>query len=135
MIKENAVFGGESSGHFFYKFSYGTFEAPIKFVSSLLEHISLQNQPVSDIVKPFQKYFHSGEINSEVDDPDKKMKLIEEKYSDAGISDLDGITVTYDDFWFNVRKSNTEPKIRLNLEAKTQQLMEQKRDEVLNLIR
>ncbi len=135
MIKEKAIFGGESSGHFFYKFDYGVFESPVVYTLKLLEFISKQNQPASQVMAPFRKYFHSGEINSLVKDPDAKIKELEEKNPDAEISHLDGITITYDNYWFNVRKSNTEPKLRLNLEALNQKTMEQKRDEVLSLIR
>ena len=135
MIKENAIFGGESSGHYFYKFPYGTFEAPIVLTLKFLEYLSLQNKPLSEVIVPYKVYFHSGEINSEVADKDKKIKEIAQKYIDATISYLDGITVEYPDFWFNVRPSNTESLLRLNLEAKSKELMEQKRDEVLALIR
>lgn len=136
MIKNNAVFGGESSGHYFYKFSYGTFEAPFAFVLKFLEYISMQNKTVADIIKPLKKYFHSGEINSQVTDKVGKIKELAEKYKDAkNISYLDGVTIEYDTYWFNVRPSNTENKLRLNLEATSQEIMLQKRDEVLNLIR
>ena len=134
MIRENAVFGGESSGHFFYQFDYGSFESPVMYVLGLLEFISAKNQSVSKIMDPYRVYHHSGEINSVVEDPDGKMKELEEKYSNAEISHLDGITITYKDFWFNVRKSNTEPKLRLNLEAVDQKTMQTKRDEVLSII-
>jgi phosphomannomutase len=135
MLKENAVFGGESSGHFFYKFPYGTFESPVAYVLKLLQFISEKNKPVSQIMQPYRKYFHSGEINSEVKDVAATLEKIKQKYADSKISSLDGVTVEYDDYWFNVRGSNTEPKIRLNLEAIDLKTMEQKRDEVLRLIR
>lgn len=135
MIKERAVFGGESSGHYFYKFPFGTFEAPVSLVMRFLVYLSQMNKPLSEIVKPLLKYFHSGEINSKVADPLGKIKEIKEKYADAEQSELDGITIEYPDFWFNVRASNTEPLLRLNLEAVSKELMEQKRDEVLGLIR
>jgi phosphomannomutase len=136
MIKNGAIFGGESSGHYFYKFSYGTFEAPFAFVLKFLEYVSEQNKPVSEIIAPLKKYFHSGEINSQVTDKVSKIKELAEKYKDAkNISYLDGITIEYDNFWFNVRPSNTENKLRLNLEAVDSSTMEAKRDEVLSLIR
>jgi phosphomannomutase len=135
MIKEGAIFGGESSGHFFYKTDYGTFETPIIFVTKLLKFISEQGKPVSEIIAPYRKYHHSGEINSDVEDKEGKMKAIAEKYSDAEISWLDGVTVEYPDFWFNVRASNTEPLLRLNLEAVSEETMKEKRDEVLEFIR
>jgi len=135
MIKENAIFGGESSGHFFYKFDYGVFESPVVYTLKLLEYISKQGKSASKVMQPYRKYHHSGEINSVVDDPDKKIKEIEQKHPKAEISHLDGITITYDNYWFNIRKSNTEPKLRLNLEATDKKTMEEKRDEVLAFIR
>lgn len=136
MIKNDAVFGGESSGHYFYKFSYGTFEAPFAFVLKFLEYVSEKNKPISEIVEPLKKYFHSGEINSLVTDKVGKVKELADKYKDAkNISYLDGVTIEYDNFWFNVRPSNTENKLRLNLEAVDAPTMETKRDEVLSLIR
>lgn len=135
MLKVDAVFGGESSGHYFYKFPYGTFEAPVVLILKFLEFLSGQNQSLSQVIKPYQKYFHSGEINSTLKDTQTKIKEIAQTYSDAQISYIDGITIEYPDFWFNIRPSNTEPLLRLNLEAVSQQIMEQKRDEVLQLIR
>lgn len=135
MIRENAVFGGESSGHYFYKFDYGTFESPVCLVLNFLAFISQEGKPLSEIIKPYQKYFHSGEFNAEVKNVKAKLDQIAKTYADANISYLDGVTVEYPDYWFNVRGANTEPKIRLNLEAKTKDLMEEKRDEVLKLIR
>lgn len=136
MIKNGAIFGGESSGHYFYKFSYGTFEAPFAFVLKFLQYVSAQNKTVAEIVRPLKKYFHSGEINSQVIDKVGKIKELAEKYKDAkNISFLDGVTIEYDNFWFNVRPSNTENKLRLNLEAVDPDTMVAKRDEVLNLIR
>jgi phosphomannomutase len=137
MIKNNAVFGGESSGHYFYKFSFGTFEAPIILTLRFLQFISEKNQKVSELVAPYKKYFHSGEINFKVTSSADKIKEIAEKYKDADeISHLDGITVTYSDWWFNARGSNTETTIlRLTVEAKSKELMEKKRDELSNFIK
>jgi len=134
MLKENAVFGGESSGHYFYQFMSGTYEAPIVLVLKFLEYLSNQNKPLSEVIKPLQKYFHSGEINSTVSDPQAIMDQLTRTYQDAKISKLDGVTITYPQFWFNVRASNTEPKIRLNLEAVSQELMTEKKQEVLKII-
>ena len=135
MLKENAVFGGESSGHYFYKFMYGTFEAPIVLTLKFLEYLSEQNKPLSEVIAPYQKYFHSGEINTKVPDVKAKIEEIKQKYSDGQQSFLDGITIEYPDYWFNVRPSNTEPLLRLNLEARSKELMEQKRDEVLSAMK
>lgn len=135
MLQENAVFGGESSGHYFYKCPYGTFEAPMILVLKFLVWLSEQNKPLAEAIRPYKKYFHSGEINSTVADIPSKLKEIQERYQDADINLLDGVTVTHPDWWFNIRGSNTEPLIRLNLEARSQELMEEKRDEVLGVIR
>jgi len=137
MIKNNAVFGGESSGHYFYKFSFGTFEAPIVLTLRFLQFISEKNQKVSEIVAPYKRYFHSGEINFKVANSADKIKEIAEKYKDANeISFLDGIMITYNNWWFNARGSNTETTIlRLTVEAKTKELMEEKRDEIAKFIK
>lgn len=134
-IKEKAYFAGESSGHFFLNLEMGCFEMPVIMTLKLLEYFSMQNKPVTEIIKPFKKYFHSGEINSEVKDKEEIFNNLKEKYNDANINELDGITIEYEDFWFNVRGSNTEPKMRLNLEARTKDIMKEKRDEVLYIIR
>lgn len=134
-IKEGAYFAGESSGHFFLNMPIGCFEVPNIVILKLLEEFSLANMPISEFIKPYQKYFHSGEINSTVNDKEAVFKKLEAEYSDGFISKLDGVTIEYPDFWFNVRGSNTEPKIRLNLEAVSQEIMESKKKEVLRIIR
>ena len=135
MIKNNAIFGGESSGHYFYEKPYGTFEMPAILIAKFLKFLSEKNMPFSEAVKPYQKYFHSGEINFKVKSVAEKLKEIEEKYGDGEINKLDGVTVEYSDWWFNVRGSNTEPVVRLNLEAKTKELMEEKTEEVSDFIK
>jgi phosphomannomutase len=135
-IKEGGYFAGESSGHFFLNLDLGCFEMPVIMILKLLEEFSEANKPVSEYIKPYQKYFHSGEINSSVEkEYEKIFTLLAEKYSDAKISRLDGISIEYPEFWFNVRGSNTEPKLRLNLEAVSREIMEEKRDEVMGIIR
>jgi len=135
MLKEDIYFAGESSGHFFLNMEMGCFEVPMIVILKLLTEFSDSAKSVAEQIEPYQKYFNSGEINSDVPDKEKIFKLLEEKYSDAEINKLDGITVAYPDWWFNVRASNTENKMRLNLEAIRQALMEEKRDEVLGIIR
>jgi phosphomannomutase len=134
-IREGAYFAGESSGHFFLNMPEGCYEVPMIVTLKILAALSKSGQKFSDYIKPYQKYFHSGEINSTVTDPQAKIAEIKASYGDGQQSDLDGITVTYDDYWFNVRASNTEPLLRLNLEAVSQDKMEEKRDELLRLIR
>ncbi|HET8672874.1 MAG TPA: phosphomannomutase/phosphoglucomutase [Thermoleophilaceae bacterium] len=136
MRDEGAAFGGEVSGHYYFRDFYcadsGTIPALL-----ILELLSKKGKRMSELLAPLRKkYFISGEINSEVTDQDAKMQEIAERYSDAGIGWLDGVSVDYDDWHFNVRPSNTEPLLRLNLESLvSQDHMEEKRDEVLALIR
>mgnify|MGYP006277992489 CR=1 FL=1 len=136
MREVGAVFAGESSGHYFFKFDHGYYEAPVIMIGKLLEELSTKQCSFSELVQPYKKYVHSGEINSTVDDKDETIKKVVAHCQDAkDIDYLDGVTITYDDYWFNIRPSNTEPLLRLNLEAKNKTLMEQKRDELLYLIR
>lgn len=134
MLETGAVFAGEHSGHFYFR---DNFNADSGIIAALLvlEIRSVEDRPVSEILEPFKKYFDSGEINSRVEDIPAKLEETAVRYSDGKVDHLDGVTVEYDDWWFNVRPSNTEPLIRLNLEAVTPGLMEEKRDEVLAVIR
>jgi phosphomannomutase len=134
MKKYNAVFGGEHSGHFYFKNNWFADSGLIALLVSL-ELISEENRPLSALVKSIDPYFRSGELNSQVDDIPKKLKEIEEHYSSGKIDHLDGITVDFGDWWFNVRPSNTEPLLRLNIEANTKEKLEEKKEELLKLIR
>ena len=134
MVQEGAVFGGEVTGHYYFR---DFFNADSGVVPSLflLEMLSRQGQRLSELLAPLEaKYFISGEINSTVADPREKMEALATAYRDGRTERLDGISITYDDWHFNVRPSNTEPLLRLNLEARSPGLMEEKRDEVLALI-
>jgi phosphomannomutase len=136
MRQEDAVFGGEVSGHYYFRDFYcadsGTLPALL-----ILELLSQREAKMSELLEPYRsKYFISGEINSTVDDGPAKIEAIAERYSDARQSRLDGISIDYDDWHFNVRASNTEPLLRLCLESLTSvEDMEARRDEVLGLIR
>lgn len=135
MIKENALFATESSGHTYYR-NYWHSDCGMLPPVQVLEYLSETDEKLSEVVKPvMEKYFISGEINSDVTDKEEKMNQLAEKYKDAELSRLDGISIEYSDWRFTVRPSNTEPLLRLTLEAKSKVLMEQKRDEVLALIR
>jgi len=103
----------------------------------ILELISIENKPLSELIKPLDTWVRSGEINTPVKDVQGKLKAIEEYFSKNALSvdHLDGVTIDYGDWWFNLRPSNTEPHLRLNVEAKTRPLVEQKRDEMVRLIR
>jgi phosphomannomutase len=136
MRELGAAFGGEVSGHYYFHDFYcadsGTIPALL-----ILELLSVEGKKLSELLEPLRsKYFISGEINSEVEDQEGKMREIKERYWDGRVSELDGISVDYDDWHFNVRPSNTEPLLRLNLESVVSPThMEEKRDEVLDLIR
>jgi phosphomannomutase len=134
MADTGAIFAGEHSGHYYFR---DNFRADSGLIASMfiLEIVSLLGEPLSQMLGPFKKYYDSGEINSEVTDIPAKLEEIARVYSDGKIERIDGVTVEYKDWWFNVRPSNTEPLIRLNLEARTPGLMEEKRDEVLAVIR
>jgi len=136
MIEVDAFFAGESSGHFFLRFDEGFYEAPIVVILKILGELSVSGKSFSDLIKPFKKYFHSGEINSSVIDKEGVIKKLAGVFHDAkDINYLDGLTVEYDDFWFNVRPSNTEPLLRLNLESKTKYKMIEMRDKIIDMIR
>ena len=135
MRELNAVYGGEVSAHYYFRDNWFADNGMIPALL-LLELVSLSGRKLSELLAPFRaKYFISGEINSKVADVPRALKLIEERYKDGRITRLDGISVDYDSWHFNVRGSNTEPLLRLNLEAYTHAEMEQRRDEVLALIR
>ena len=134
MAETGAIFGGEHSGHYYFRNNY---RADSGMIAALivLEALSLFDGPLSKLVDPFERYADSGEINSEVSDQAGMIEKLAATYSDGRQDRLDGLTVEFDDWWFNCRPSNTEPLLRLNLEARTEELMEQKRDEVLAAIR
>jgi len=136
MRDEGAAFGGEVSGHYYFRDFYNADSGTIPALL-ILELLSVKEKRMSELLAPLrEKYFISGEINSEVADQDAKMQEIADRYSDGEISWLDGVSVDYRDWHFNVRPSNTEPLLRLNLESLvSEDDMEKKRDEVLALIR
>ncbi|MCD6404739.1 MAG: phosphomannomutase/phosphoglucomutase [Planctomycetes bacterium] len=122
--EKNGLCAGELSGHYYFRDNFYADSAAIGFVK-LLNVISAAGIPLSEIVKPLRRYFNTGEVNFEVEDKDAKIREMAGAFGDAKISYLDGISVEYDDWWFNVRKSNTEPLLRLVLEAKTQILRDE----------
>jgi len=134
MAESGAVFGGEHSGHFY----FGDFwRADSGMLAALYALAELMATPksLSSLLEPYNRYFSSGEINSKVKDASKSIKLVKDKYKTKyQIDELDGLTVTAESWWFNLRPSNTEPLLRLNVEANTQKQMAEIRDTVLNLI-
>ena len=135
MRKDQAAFGGEVSGHYYFR-DFSQADTGVVPFLLMLELISRKGQKLSQIIEPLRRgHFITGELNTPVSDVALKLQEIKERYGDGKVSHLDGISVDYPDWHFNVRPSNTEPLLRLNLEATSDRLMEQKRDEVLALIR
>ena len=131
MRKEKIVFAGEFSGHYYHKDHYFC-EAPFFVLLKLLQEIS--KKPISQLIEPYQKYFHSGEINFKVKDKEAKLKQLKEHYSDGQVLEMDGLRIDYGDWWFLARPSSTEPVLRLVIEAKTKALLEEKKKELIALI-
>ncbi len=134
MREHDAVFAGELSGHYYFKENC-TAESQGLALIKLANLADKTGKKVSELVAPLRKYFASGEINSEVSNVEAIMKTIKAKYVDGKSYELDGFSVEFEDWWFNIRCSNTEPVLRLNLEATTESVMVEKRDELLAIIR
>ena len=135
MRDENAAFGGEVSGHFYFRENWFADNGMIPALL-VLETIGREGRRLGELLAPLRERYHlSGEINSRVDDVPRALARIEERYGDGRITRLDGVSVDYDDWHFNVRPSNTEPLLRLNLEAGRRDDMERRRDEVISVIR
>jgi len=134
MREVQAVFAGELSGHYFFE-ENSKAEMATLAAMMLLNLMNATGKKMSELTAELKRYFHSGEINSEVADKDAVMAKLKELYKDGKLDERDGIRIDFPDWWFNVRASNTEPKLRLNLEANTKEMMEEKRDEVLGVIR
>jgi phosphomannomutase len=136
MRKTKALFACEHSAHYYYRENY---RADSGIITSLIvaEIVSKENKPLSILLEEFKKYHTIEETNAEVKDKNAKLKEIEyiyKKQNPKKISKLDGITIEFDDWWFNVRPSNTEPLLRLNLEAKSEELMKNKKEELLKIM-
>src|SRR5712692_4781904 len=136
MRQSNAVFGGEHSGHFYFRDNWFADSGLIALLITL-ELVSVEGKPLSELLKPLDRGVRSGEINTRVSDVQGKLYALEERYGKQAqsVDHLDGVTFDFGDWWFNVRPSNTEPLLRLNIEANSREVMEQKRDEVVGFIR
>ena len=135
MRDENAIFGGEVSGHYYFRDNWYADNGMIPALL-LLELLGARGTRLSELLRPLrERYFISGEVNSRVADVPGALARLEEKYDGARVTRLDGLSIDYDDWHFNLRPSNTEPLLRLNLEAYSRDEMERRRDEVLEVIR
>jgi phosphomannomutase len=136
MREEGAVFAGELSGHFYFRFSPSLVaDDGVAAFLSLLEVLVVEGRTLSEIVDPLRRYFATGEINRRVSDVERVLDVVRSEHTGAPeISDLDGLWVRYPEWWFNLRPSNTEPVLRLNLEADTEERMREERDRILGRI-
>ncbi len=134
MRETNALFAGELSGHYYFRTTGFTDNAVFAMIQ-MLNLLALKRQPVSQLIKPLQKYFKSGEINIKVTDKQRVFKLFEEHYQKEKTDLLDGLTVTFSSWWFNLRASNTESVLRLNMEASTDSELEEMKKGILNAIK
>lgn len=125
----HAVFGGELSGHFYYRDNFYADSGLITLVH-ILNIVAQARKPVSELIQPLRRYSASGEINFEVEDKQAKMEELAKRFAEGKIDYLDGVTVGFKDWWFNCRPSNTEPFLRLNIEAKTADLLREKLGEI-----
>lgn len=134
MNQKNAVFGGELSGHYFFG-ENNQAEFTTLAAIMIINLINETGKTMSELTSELQRYYRPGEINSEVQDKEAVFEKLKAKYADGELSLMDGVRVDYPNWWFSVRASNTEPKMRLNLEADTSELMQEKQAELLNVIR
>jgi phosphomannomutase len=133
MRKVDGAFGGELSGHYYFKENYFS-DSGILATLKILNILSNTGKKLSELIKPLKKYHSTGEINFTVKDQDAKIREVEKTFPGGKVDYLDGVTIQFDDWWMNVRKSNTEPILRLNLEAKTKKLMDEKKAAVIKII-
>ncbi len=129
----HAVFGGELSGHFYYRDNYYADSGMITLVH-VLNILSETDKTVSELIAPLRRYASSGEINFEVEDKNEAMTALARKYQQGQQDDLDGITIQFKDWWFNVRPSNTEPLLRLNVEAKSNEMLDEKLEDIIEFL-
>lgn len=129
MRQENIIFAGELSGHYYHRDHYFC-EAPLFVIREMLKEISENKEAISKRIHPFKKYFQSGEINFKVEDKEKVLRGLEQEYGNQKTLKIDGLRVDFDDWWFIVRPSNTEPLLRMVLEAKTKKILEEKEREL-----
>ena len=134
MAETDAVFGGEHSAHYYFRDNYRA-DSGLIATMVVLEELSRVPEPLSELRKPLERYAASGEVNVEVSDPPGTVERVSEAYADAEQERIDGLTVDLGDWWFNLRPSNTEPLLRLNLEAADEGSCKEHLSEVLALIK
>ena len=133
MREHGCVFGGEYSGHYYFRENFNTESASLAVVS-ICNILSRSETPFSDLLRPLRRYLQTGEVNFRVEDKLERMKAIEAAFPDAETDWLDGVTVQYPEWWCNVRPSNTEPLLRLNLEAQDESVFESMKARVFEIL-
>jgi phosphomannomutase len=133
MREDGALFAGELSGHYYFR-DLGYIDCGLMAMIAMANILSMNGKPLSSLVHPLMKYYSTGELNLQVTRKDTVIASLAARFVDAKTDRLDGLTIEYDTWWFNLRPSNTEPVIRLNIEADSESLMKKKKDEVLGLI-
>ncbi|MFQ5843896.1 MAG: phosphomannomutase/phosphoglucomutase [Planctomycetota bacterium] len=133
MRRESCVFGGEYSGHYYFPDNFNAESATLALVT-VCNIVSGQPEPFSELLRPLRRYLQTGEVNFEVADKEEKMRAVAAAFPDAEVDRLDGVTVSYPDWWFNLRPSNTEPYLRLNLEAHDPSTFARARERVFALL-
>ncbi|WP_292364939.1 MULTISPECIES: phosphomannomutase/phosphoglucomutase [unclassified Methanoculleus] len=134
MREEDALFAGELSGHYYYR-DMGFADNGLLTLVMIANILAASGRTLSDLIRPLDRYPSTGEINLQVNDPAAVLAVLAARYRDADLDRLDGLTVTYPDWWFNIRRSHTEPVVRLNIEADTAEALDERREEVLSAIR
>jgi phosphomannomutase len=133
MSETKAVFGGELSGHLYFRDNFYADSAAVAF-ACVLTILGKHDAPFGELMASFQKYTQSGEMNFQVEDKDAKIRELADAYKRGQIDYLDGITIDFGDWWFNVRKSNTEPLLRLNLETESPEMLRSKMAELKKIL-
>jgi phosphomannomutase len=133
MRSKDIFLGAEYSGHYYLKYNDNYFEAPYFVIFYILKEMQNTGKTLSELIKPFRVYFHSGEINFKAENKEEVMEKIKDKYKDGKLSYIDGLRVDFNDWWFSLRASNTEPVLRLVVEAKNEELMKEKVEEITAL--
>jgi phosphomannomutase len=134
LLKRGGILAGELSGHIMFAKNY-SIDDPVFAMLRLLEILKKEKKPLSQLLDEFGPFYKSEEINLMVEEPDKVLDKIEETFSDLKLEKIDGVSVYGDEFWFNVRKSNTEPLVRLNVEADNQKILEREKEEIREIIK
>jgi phosphomannomutase len=134
MKREDIIFGAEYSGHYYLRRDKSYYESPYFIVFLILREMKKAGKTLSQLIEPFRKYYHSGEINFKAENKEGIMKKIEERYKEGKASYIDGLRIDFDDWWLLLRGSNTEPILRLVVESKTKELMEEKVEEIKKII-